>query len=57
MLPNAKPIKTKQGRWNSKSIIMVKEELGKLLKAGFIRPMETTEWVFHVALAFKKMAS
>jgi hypothetical protein len=54
LLPNAKPIRTKQGRWNPKYITMVKEELDKLLEAGFIRPVETTEWVSHVVLALKK---
>jgi hypothetical protein len=33
---------------------MVKEELDKLLEAGFIRPVETTEWVSPVVLALKK---
>jgi hypothetical protein len=33
---------------------MVKEEFDKLLEAGFIRPVETTEWVSPVALALKK---
>jgi hypothetical protein len=57
LLPNVKPIRTKQGRWNPKYTTMVKEELDKLLEAWFIRPMETVEWVFHVVLAFKKMTS
>jgi hypothetical protein len=54
LLPNAKPIRTKQGRWNPKYTTMVKEELDKLLEAGFIRPVETTEWVSFVVLALKK---
>jgi hypothetical protein len=54
LLPNAKPIKAKQGRWNPRYTAMVKEELDKLLEAGFIRPMETTEWVSLVVLALKK---
>jgi hypothetical protein len=33
---------------------MVKEELDKLLETRFIRPVEITEWVFHVVLALKK---
>jgi hypothetical protein len=33
---------------------MVKEEFDKLLEAGFIRPMEITEWVSLVVLALKK---
>ncbi len=54
LLPNAKPIRAKQGRWNPRYIAMVKEELNKLLEAGFIRPVETTEWVSLVVLALKK---
>jgi len=33
---------------------MVKEELDKLLKARFIKPMETTEWVSFVVFTLKK---
>ncbi len=54
LLPNAKPIKAKQGRWNPRYTAMVKEEFDKLLEAGFIRPMETTEWVSPVVLTLKK---
>jgi hypothetical protein len=54
LLPNAKLIRTKQGRWNPKYIAMVKEELDKLLEVGFIRLVETTEWVSHLVLALKK---
>jgi hypothetical protein len=54
LLPNAKPIKTKQGRWNPKYTTMVKEELDKLLEARFIKPVETTEWVSPVVLALKE---
>jgi len=42
LLPNAKSIKTKQGRWNPRYIIMVKEELDKLLETRFIKPVETS---------------
>jgi hypothetical protein len=54
LLPNAKPIRAKQGRWNPRYMTMVKEELDKLLEAGFIRHVETTEWVSPVVLALKK---
>jgi len=56
LLPNAKLIKTKQGRWNRKYTTMVKEEFDKLLEARFIKPMETIEWVSPVVLALKKNA-
>jgi hypothetical protein len=54
LLPNAKPIRTKQGRWNPKYSTMVKEELDKLLEARFIRHVETTKWVSLMVLALKK---
>ncbi len=54
LLLNAKPIRTKQGRWNPKYTVMVKEELDKLFEAGFIRPVETSEWVSPVVLVLKK---
>jgi len=54
LLPNAKLDRTKQGRWNPRYTTMVKEEFDKLLEAGFIRPMETTEWVSPMVLALNK---
>jgi hypothetical protein len=33
---------------------MVKDEFDKFLEAGFIRPMETIEWVSPVVLSLKK---
>jgi hypothetical protein len=51
---NYKPINTKQGRRNPKYITIVKEELDKLLEVGFIRHVETTEWVSPVVLTLKK---
>jgi len=54
LLSNAKLIRAKQGRWNPRYTAMVKEELDKLLEVGFIRLVETTEWVSHVVLTLKK---
>ncbi len=51
---NIKPVRTKQRRWNSIYTTMVKEELDKLLKARFIKLVETTKWVSIVVLALKK---
>jgi len=45
LLPSAKLVKTKQGRWNLRYIAMVKE-LDKLLEARFFRPMETLNGFF-----------
>jgi hypothetical protein len=33
---------------------MVKEEFDKLLKEGFIKPVEIIEWVFPMVLTLKK---
>jgi hypothetical protein len=54
LIPNAKPVKTKQRRWNLRYTTMVKEELNKLLEARFIRFMETTKCVSPMVLALKK---
>jgi len=54
LLPNAKPIKAKQGRWNPRYTTMVKEELDKLLEVRFIRLVEITKWVSPMVLALKK---
>jgi hypothetical protein len=54
LLPNVKLVRTKQGRWNPRYITIVKEELDKLLEAGFIRLVETIQWVFPMVLALMK---
>jgi hypothetical protein len=54
LLLSAKPIRTKQGRWNPKYNAMVKEEFDKLLEVGFISHVEIIEWVSPVVLALKK---
>jgi len=53
-LLNAKLVKTKQRRWNLRYTTMVKEKFDKLLDAGFIKLVKTTEWVSFVVLALKK---
>jgi hypothetical protein len=55
LLPNAKPIRAKQGRWKPRYIAMVKEKFDMLLEVGFIRPVETTEWVSPMVLTLKKI--
>jgi hypothetical protein len=54
LLPNAKPIRTKQKKWNLRYTTMVKEEHNKLLEARFIKLVETTEWVLLMVLRLKK---
>jgi hypothetical protein len=54
LLPNAKSIKTKQGRWNPRYTTMVKEEFDKLLVTRFIKLVEIIEWVSPMVFALKK---
>jgi hypothetical protein len=54
LLPNVKPIRTKQGRWNPKYTVMVNEKLNKLLEARFVRPMKITKWVSLLVSTLKK---
>jgi hypothetical protein len=54
LLPNVKPIRTKQGRCNPKYTTMVREGFDKLLEARFIRHVETTKWDSPMVLALKK---
>jgi hypothetical protein len=46
----------KWGAWNFKSEIVrrVKEEVDRLLQAGFIRPCRYTDWVSNIAPMEKK---
>jgi len=57
LLPNAKPVGTKQGRWNLRYIPTMKEDFNKLLEAKFIKLVETIKWIFLMIFALKKMAN
>lgn len=51
---DAKPIRQRQHRLNPKYSMMVKEELDKLLNAGFIYPVPYSEWVSPIVMVPKK---
>ena len=51
---NAVPIRQRQHRLNPKYSLMVKEELDKLLEAGFIYPVPHSEWVSPIVMVPKK---
>ena len=51
---NAAPIRQRQHRLNPKYSLMVKEELNKLLEAGFIYPIPHSEWVSPIVMVPKK---
>jgi hypothetical protein len=54
LLQNSEPIETKQRRWNPKNTTMVKEELDKLLEAGFIRLVEINSMGFSYGIGVKE---
>eukprot|EP01018_Ginkgo_biloba_P024701 Gb_11641 [translate_table: standard] len=51
---DAKPIKQKLRKMHPKVALLVKEELQKLLNAGFIRPIDYSEWISNIILVSKK---
>ena len=51
---NTKPIRQRQHRLNPKYSLMVKEELDKLLRVGFIYPVPYSEWVSSMVMVPKK---
>ena len=52
--PNASPVRQRQHRLNPKYSLLVKEEIDKLLKAGFIYPVPYSEWVSPIVMVLKK---
>lgn len=54
LLPNTIPVRQKERRMNPQLQLIVKEELEKLLQAGFIKPVEITDWVSPMVLVKKK---
>lgn len=54
LLPDAKPIKQKLRRMNSKWSVQVKEEIEKQVKAGFLRVIEYSDWLANIVPVAKK---
>jgi hypothetical protein len=51
---NAVPVRQRQHRLNPKYSLLVKEEIDKLLKAGFIYSVPYSEWVSPIVMVPKK---
>ena len=51
---DTKPIRQLQRRMNPRMQLIVKAELERLLQAGFIKPVEITDWVSPMVLVKKK---
>ena len=54
LVPGALPIRQKERRMNPQLQLLVKAELEKLLQAGFIKPVEITDWVSPMVIVKKK---
>ena len=54
LFSDTKPIRQLQRRMNPRLQLIVKAELEQLLQAGFIKPMEITDWVSSMLLVKKK---
>ena len=46
--PDAKPVKQKLCKMHLQVALLVKKELEKLLEAGFIRPIDYSEWISNI---------
>ena len=54
LVPGSKPVRQKERRMNPRFQLLVKAELERLLQAGFIKPVEITDWVSPMVLVKKK---
>lgn len=54
LIPGAKPVRQKERRMNPQLQLLVKAELERLLQAGFIKPVEITDWVSPMVIVKKK---
>jgi hypothetical protein len=57
LIPGAKLIRQKERHMNLRLQLVVKAKLEKLLEAGFIKPIEITDWVSPMVLVKKKMGN
>ena len=52
--PNSKPVYQKLRQVHPQKAVAIKEEVEKLLEAGFIYPIPLTEWVSNIVPMNKK---
>ena len=55
--PNVKPIRQRLCAVNPRKALVIKAEIEKLLKVGFIYPVPLTEWVSNPVLMDKKQGA
>ena len=51
---DAKPVQQQYYRLNPNYMVNVKEEIGKLLRVGFIRPVKKATWLSPIVVVPKK---
>jgi hypothetical protein len=56
-LPSYKPVKQKERRYTPKRRETIQQEVNKLLKAGFIRPVDYPDWLANPILVEKSDGS
>jgi hypothetical protein len=54
LIPEAKPVRQRQRPMNPRLELLVRKELEKLIRAGFIQPVELTTWVSPMVIVRKK---
>ena len=54
LVDGATPVRQRQYRLNPRYSLMVKEEIDRLLEAGFIYPVNNSEWVSPIVVVPKK---
>ena len=57
LVDGATPVRQRQYRLNPRYSMLVKEELEKLLEAGFIYPVNNSEWVSPIVIVPKKVGA
>lgn len=55
--PTCHPVKQKPRQFGEEKLLGMKEEIKKLLKAGFIREIEYPTWLANVVMVKKRMGS
>ena len=57
LIDGSVPIRQRQYKLNPKYSLMVKEEIDRLLEAGFIYPVNNSEWVSPIVVVPKKVGA
>jgi hypothetical protein len=51
--PSFKPIKQKERRYTAERLKVIRQEVNRLLEAGFIRPVDYSSWLANPVLVEK----